>query len=335
MKMISTLARKVCVAPMLGYTDRHFRYLVRMITKTALLYTEMIPTAAIIRNHQTCLLHYHQIEHPIGIQLSGNDPSILAFCARTAADHGYDEVNLNVCCPSKRVTKGGFGACLMETPDLVARCVEAVTKVVNVPVTIKHHIGVGSMQYRDLVRFVSTVAQAGCAAFIVHARKIRLNDFTPKQNRSIPPLEYATIYQLKADFSDLTVVLNGDVTSLAEAVVHLEHVDGVMIGRSSYRRPYFLVDVDQYLGTSEETVLSRCAIVMEMVNYLSREVFDRATRLLILRHMCGLFYGTLVSRSWRRLLYTIASDQQLIHDLKGISRTIQMFLETLDRNVCH
>lgn len=330
---IPAAARKICLAPMMGYTDRHFRYLARMITRTALLYTEMIPTTTFMRSYQTRLLDYHPVEHPIAIQFGGNDPNILATCASIAADRGYDEINFNVCCPSERVTNGGFGACLMYKPDTVARCIEAMAQAVTIPITVKHRIGIGATQdsYADLIRFVTTVAQAGCAAFIVHAppRKTWLGSLSPRQNRSRPFLDYATVYRLKADRTDLTVILNGGITSLSEAVDHLRWVDGVMIGRAAYKVPYLLADVDRQFGGRVNAPLSRCLIATEMTNYLACEISKGTSQSRILRHMHGLFHGQSMARRWRYLLTTVANNPAAANDPTAASLAIQDFIEPL------
>ncbi len=297
---IPPAARLVCVAPMLNRTDRHFRYLMRQITRTALLYTELVSAAAITRGRQTWMLKYHPIEHPVAIQLGGNTPESLAECARIAADYGFDEVNLNVGCPSPRVT---FGARLMAHPDIVARCVEAMTKAVAIPVTVKHRIGIEShCGYRELQHFVTTVAQSGCKIFIVHARKAWLNGLSPRRNRSLPPLDHTMVYRLKDENPHLSIITNGGIMSLSEGRVHMKYVDGVMIGRAAYKAPYILADVDRLFGSETESPPSRHQVVVRMCDYLSREVAAGTPAARILRHMHGLFHGQPGARRWRHNL---------------------------------
>ncbi len=297
---IPLAARRVCVAPMLNRTDRHFRYLMRQITRTALLYTELVSAAAITRGRQTWMLKYHPIEHPVAIQFGGNTPESLAECARIAADYGFDEVNLNVGCPSPRIA---FGARLMAHPDLVARCVEAMTKAVAIPVTVKHRIGIEPhCGYRELHHFVTTVAQSGCKIFIVHARKAWLNGLSPRRNRSLPPLDHTMVHRLKTDKPELTIITNGGITSLAEGSAHMECVDGVMIGRAAYQSPYLLADVDRLFGCETECPPSRHQVVVRMCEYLIRESAAGTPSARILRHMHGIFHGQPGARLWRHHL---------------------------------
>ena len=297
---IPLTARRVCVAPMLNRTDRHFRYLMRQITRTALLYTELVSAAAIIRGRQRCMLKYHPIEHPVAIQFGGNIPENLAECARIAADYGFDEVNLNVGCPSARVA---FGAHLMAHPDLVARCVEAMTKAVAIPVTVKHRIGIDShCGYRELQQFVTTVAQSGCQTFIVHARKALLNGLSPRRNRSLPPLDHTMVHRLKREKPELTIITNGGITSLSEGIAHIKFVDGVMIGRAAYEAPYLLANVDQLISCKKEYDFSRKKIIVRMCEYLSHETAAGTPPAHVLRHMHGLFHGQPGASLWKKNL---------------------------------
>ncbi|KAF0119447.1 MAG: tRNA-dihydrouridine synthase A [Rhodospirillaceae bacterium] len=303
---VSLAARRICLAPMMDRTDRHFRRLMRCITRTALLYTEMIPALALVRGRQTCLLDYHPVERPLAVQFGGSDPDVLAECARMAADRGYDEINLNVGCPSERVADGGFGACLMARPDTVARCVEAMARVVTLPVTVKHRIGIDAMDSdADLTRFVATVAQGGCTVFIVHARKAWLGGVSPKQNRSLPPLDHAMVYRLKADRPDLTVVINGGIASLADAAIHLERVDGVMIGRAAYETPCLFVPVDRMFGGCFTAPPSPRHVAARMIDTLACTAADGTPPVRVLRHMHGLFHGMPGARRWRRCLTSL------------------------------
>ena len=238
--------RRLSVAPMMDCTDRHFRYLIRLVTGHALLYTEMVTSAALVHGRRGRLLDFAEEEHPIALQLGGSEPDELARCARFAVDRGFDEINLNVGCPSDRVRNGRFGACLMAEPDRVARCVEAMIAAGGLPVTIKTRIGIDDRdRYEDLTGFVEAIAAAGCRTVIVHARKAWLSGLSPKENREIPPLRYDVVYRLKADFPALEVIVNGGITSLDEVAAHNARVDGSMMGREAYRNPFALADADR------------------------------------------------------------------------------------------
>mgnify|MGYP006153150113 CR=1 FL=1 len=238
------------VAPMMDWTDRHCRYLHRLLSRHALLYTEMVTTGALIHGDVERHLRFHAEEHPVALQLGGSEPADLAHCARLGEQWGYDEINLNCGCPSERVQRGAFGACLMNEPQLVADCVKAMVDVVQVPVTVKHRIGIDKEESYGFVRdFVGTVADAGCTVFIAHARNAWLKGLSPKENREIPPLRYELVYQLKKDFPHLTIAINGGITKTAEVAGHLEHVDGVMLGRAAYHDPAsVLVGADALWG---------------------------------------------------------------------------------------
>ena len=295
---------RLSVAPMLDWTDRHCRFFHRQLTRRTLLYTEMITTGALLFGDAPGHLRYNEAEHPVALQLGGSDPAALARCARLAQQHGYDEINLNVGCPSDRVQNGAFGACLMATPRLVADCMKAMLDAVPTPVTIKHRIGIDEMDsYDELTRFVGTVAQSGCQTFIIHARKAWLQGLNPKQNREIPPLDYETIYRLKQDFPDLEIIINGGIETLDEAETHLARVDGVMIGRAAYHNPWMLADADRRLFGAENPVKSRAEAVEAMIPYLEaylREDGGKASH--VTRHMLGLFNGRPGARKWRRSL---------------------------------
>ena len=238
--------RRLSVAPMMDCTDRHFRYLIRLVTRHALLYTEMVTSAALVHGRRGRLLDFAEEEHPIALQLGGSEPDELARCARFAVDRGFDETNLNVGCPSDRVRNGRFGACLMAEPDRVARCVEAMIAAGGLPVTVKTRIGIDDRdRYEDLTGFVEAIAAAGCRTVIVHARKAWLSGLSPKENREIPPLRYDVVYRLKADFPALEVIVNGGITSLDEVAAHNARVDGSMMGREAYRNPFALADADR------------------------------------------------------------------------------------------
>lgn len=294
---------------MMGWTDRHARYFLRLITKHALLYTEMVNTGAMLHNRQTVgsqkrFLAYHPSEHPLALQLGGSDPQALAICASMAEDAGFDEVNLNVGCPSDRVKSGHFGACLMAEPQLVADCVSAMKEKVAIPVTVKCRIGIDDMEgYRPLEHFVDIVAEGGCDTFIVHARKAWLKGLSPKQNREIPPLKYDYVHRLKSEKPELTVVINGGIKSIEIARQELDHVDGVMIGREAYNNPYILSHVDQdiYQDTNL-TAKSREEIVEQICEYIDSEREYGVELHSITRHILGLYQGCRGAKAWRRHL---------------------------------
>ncbi|MGB1298470.1 MAG: tRNA dihydrouridine(20/20a) synthase DusA, partial [Psychrobium sp.] len=248
-------------------------------------------------------LSYNDEEHPLALQLGGSNPVDLAICAKRAQEYGYDEVNLNVGCPSDRVQNGRFGACLMAEPKLVAECVDAMRAVVDIPVTVKHRIGIDELDsYQFLTDFVGEVSDAGCETFIVHARKAWLNGLSPKQNREIPPLNYDRVYQLKRDFSDLIISINGGITSLEQANAHLEHVDGVMIGREAYQNPYVLAGVDSEIFGDEREILSRHQVVEQMLPYIEKHLQNGGKLNHISRHMLTLFMGMTGAKQWRRYI---------------------------------
>jgi len=294
---------KFCIAPMMDWTDRHCRYFHRQLSAHARLYTEMVSSAAIAHGDRQRLLAFDQSEHPIALQLGGSDPDELARAAETGFVFGYDEINLNCGCPSDRVQSGRFGACLMAEPALVADCVSAMRNAVGgaVPITVKCRIGIDVQDSEaDLSRFVETVAAAGCGTFIVHARKAWLQGLSPKENREIPPLDYERVYRLKAAFPELTIVLNGGIATLNEALEHLQAVDGVMLGRAAYKSPWLLADVDSLLFGDKR--LPADIVLKRMLTYAAREL-GRGTRLSsITRHMTGLLNGKPGARRFRRFL---------------------------------
>ena len=301
------LDRRLSVAPMMDCTDRHFRYLVRLVTRQALLYTEMVTSAAILHGPRERLLEFNREEHPVALQLGGSEPGALARCARLAAERGFDEINLNVGCPSGRVRDGRFGACLMVEPGRVARCVEAMIAACGLPVTVKTRIGIDHRdRYEDLSGFVSTIAAAGCRTVIVHARKAWLSGLSPKENREIPPLRYDVVYELKADFPALEIIVNGGIVSIGEALAHNARVDGSMMGREAYRNPFILADADRRVFGDAAPAPDRFEVADRMRAYAHREI-GRGTRLgHVTRHMLGLFHGTDGARRWRRHLSTEA-----------------------------
>ncbi|WP_444997872.1 tRNA dihydrouridine(20/20a) synthase DusA [Aliikangiella sp. IMCC44359] len=305
------ISRKLSVAPMMEWTDRHDRYFLRLITKHALLYTEMVTTGAILYGQHDKYLTFNNEEHPVAVQLGGSNPTDLAECAKICETYGYDEINLNVGCPSDRVQSGKIGACLMAEAELVADCVHQMQAAVSIPVTVKHRTGIDNLDsYEFLKGFVKTVKDGGCKTFIVHARKAILSGLSPKQNRDVPPLCYPTVYQLKQDFPELEIILNGGVNSLEDAEKHLSYVDGVMIGREAYQNPFILASVDQRFYGSQNDWLERKTVVEQLIPYIETEL-AKGTRLQhISRHILGLFHSQPRGKLWRRYL----SENAYKHD---------------------
>jgi len=298
------LDRRLSVAPMMDRTDRHCRFFLRLISARALLYTEMIPTGAILRGDRARFLDFDAAEHPLALQLGGADPAALAECAAIAEDWGYDEVNLNVGCPSDRVQSARFGACLMAEPATVAAAVQAMQAATKLPVTVKCRIGIDDRDaYEDLAAFVSTVAEAGCTSFAVHARKAWLSGLSPKENREVPPLRYAEVYRLKEDFPALEVVINGGIESLDEAEAHAAKVDGVMIGRAAYQTPMMLAEADaRIFGGADAPMPERREIAARLLDYVVEQLDDGVYLSRITRHILGLYAGVPGARAWRRHL---------------------------------
>jgi tRNA-dihydrouridine synthase A len=282
-------AHRLCVAPMMDWTDRHCRYFLRQVSSRARLYTEMITTGALIHGDVDRHLAFSEEEHPVALQLGGSDPQELTACAKLGELYGYDEINLNIGCPSERVQKGAFGACLMAEPLLVAECVNTIRESVSVPVTVKHRIGIDNIEEYGFVRdFVATVSKAGCRTFIIHARNAVLKGLSPKENREIPPLKYDYVYRLKAEFPALEIVINGGITSWADITTHLAYVDGAMLGRAAYHNPWLLADPGK----------TRADVVRKMYAYANGVESIRH----VARHMLGLYHGHKKARLWRRLL---------------------------------
>ena len=303
--------RKFSVAPMLEWTDRHERFFLRLISRHALLYTEMITTGALIHGDRSRHLDFNREEHPVAIQLGGSDPDDLAECAKMAEDHGYDEINLNVGCPSNRVQSGMFGACLMAKPDLVAECVAAMQNAVNIPVTVKHRIGIDENEtVEELFEFVEVVAKSGCKTFIVHARKAWLNGLSPKQNRDIPPLRYDVVHLLKQTMPELEIIINGGICDLDTAENQLKYIDGIMMGREAYHNPYILAEVDQRFYQSEAPVLSRQQIMELMFPYVEQELAKGLRLHTMTRHILGLYNGLPGAKKWRRFLSENATNRE-------------------------
>jgi tRNA-dihydrouridine synthase A len=295
------MRHRLCVAPMMDVTDRHCRYFLRQVSSSAFLYTEMITTGALIHGDVERHLAFSMEEHPVALQLGGSEPDDLARCAKLGTQYGYDEINLNIGCPSERVQRGAFGACLMREPELVAECVSAMQG--KVPVTVKHRTGVDSIEdYDFLAKFVETVAKAGCKTFIVHARNAILKGLSPKENREIPPLKYQYVYRLKQDFPDLEIVLNGGITSIKS-----HPVDGIMIGRAAQNDPWVLHDVGK----------TRAQVARTMVDYAKKQESLRH----VTRHMLGLYHGMPRARRWRQML----SDSQALK-----KNNAELILQALD-----
>ncbi len=294
---------RICVAPMMDYTDRHFRYFIRLMSRYTRLYTEMVTTSAILRGEQRRFLDFHQVEHPLALQLGGCEPTALAECARIAADYGYDEINLNAGCPSDRVQSGRFGACLMTEPALVADCVAAMRAASVVPVTVKTRIGVDDNDsYEHLKTFVYTVAQAGCQVFVIHARKALLKGLSPKENREIPPLRYEIAEQLKRDFPHLGIVMNGGIRTLQAMGSHLSAFDGVMIGREACANPYLFATVDRHFFGIEEPVSTRAQVLETFIPYMLVQLQEDVPLQRLIRPLLGLLQGCPGARKWRRHL---------------------------------
>ncbi len=295
---------RLSVAPMLDWTDKHCRFFHRLLTRQTLLYTEMVTTGGLLHGAERRHLRMDECEHPVALQLGGSEAAELAECAKIGARWGYDEINLNCGCPSERVQRGAFGACLMAEPQLVADGVKAMVDAVDVPVTVKHRIGIDREESYDFVRdFVGTVGMAGCRVFIVHARNAWLKGLSPKENREIPPLRYELVYRLKRDFPDFTIVLNGGVTTNEQIAEHLRHVDGVMLGREAYHHPWIMSDWDtRFLGRNDTPGLSPDEVEAEMVAYMEREAVEDGTPWsAIARHMLGLHHGRRGARLWRQV----------------------------------
>lgn len=309
--MVPIPTHAFCVAPMVDLTDRHCRFFHRLLGQHARLYTEMLSTKAVLLGDQARVLGFDAAEHPVALQLGGSDPDELAAAARLAAGVGYDEINLNCGCPSERVQQGSFGACLMAEPTQVAQCVGAMRDAVNVPVTVKHRIGIGRVESYGFVRdFVGTVADAGCDVFIVHARNAWLEGLSPKDNRSIPPLRHDVVHRLKADFPALRFILNGGLRDCESARIAGHGLDGVMLGRAVYENPWLLAEFDASCRGSIEPTPARAEVAMAMRDYARERRREGVALRAITRHMLGLFNGLPGARRWRRLL----SDAALLRD---------------------
>lgn len=307
--------RLIATAPMLALTNRHYRYLMRLITRYTWLYTEMITTQALLKGDRRRLLAYHPLEHPLAIQLGGADPKAMAQCAKMAEDAGYDEINLNIGCPSHKVQAGEFGACLMKKPTLVAQMVEAIAKQVRLPISIKTRIGLDDeISCERLIALIETASQAGCKIFIIHARNAWLTGLSPKKNRTVPPLRYEIVYQLKQKYPELTFVLNGGVDNLTQVQQHIERVDGVMLGREAYDNPYLFAHVDALFFNALKSIPSRRAVLEQYLPYVFSQLSQGESLNRLGKPLFGLYHATPGAKHWRRdLLNNLISSQGKFH----------------------
>ncbi len=297
------LDRRFSIAPMMDHTDRHFRYLMRLLTKHSVLYTEMITTGALIHGNNKKFLDYNHNEHPLAIQLGGNDPNALSSCARMAENEGYDEINLNIGCPSDRVQSGKFGASLMLNKELVAECVNNILDNVRIPVTIKTRIGIDDNDSYDfLMSFIEVVSNGGCDTFIIHARKAILKGLSPKENRNIPPLNYERVHEIKRNFPKLNIVINGGFSEIKQIIKQLEHVDGVMIGRAAYQNPFLLKEIDSLIFNDPKPQLTRLSVLREYKTYAEEQIKNGVSLRNLIRHIVGLYKGEPGARKYRQML---------------------------------
>lgn len=321
---------RLSIAPMMAYTDRHYRWMMRLFTKKTLLYTEMVVGTTITHNLNNSflkkVLSFDPVEHPIAVQLGGDDAEILKTSAKVCEDYGYDEINLNIGCPSDRVQKGRFGVCLMQEPEKVADIVAAIQSVVKIPVTVKHRIGVDhDDNYEFMHRFVETVAAAGCSLFIVHARKAWLQGLSPAQNRSVPPLLYDRVYQLKKDFPHLDIIINGGIMDLEETKTHLEKVDGVMIGRAAYQHPEMFTAADHLIfGDPPGIPLSHREILAKLDAYIGDRVAEGDKFSLVAKHLVGMFKNQRGSRRWRQRISQLVQSKPSTFSLEQVYRETMM-----------
>ncbi|WP_337078224.1 tRNA dihydrouridine(20/20a) synthase DusA [Acinetobacter pittii] len=320
MQSLQSLQPRISVAPMMDWTTKDYRFFARLFNPNVVLYTEMVTTGAILFGDAKRHLDYNPQEHPIVLQLGGSNPQELATCTKMAEDWGYDEVNLNVGCPSDRVQNNKIGACLMAEPDLVAECIHTMQKAVNIPVTVKHRIGIDDMQsYEEMLHFVDTVAATGCTYFVVHARIAILKGLSPKENREVPPLRYEDVYRLKQERPHLTIEINGGIKTFAETQAHLQHVDGVMIGREAYHNPYLLAELGQLWNLEAP---DRFDIMEQMLPYIEQRMAEGAPLSIITRHILGLFQNLPGARKWRQALSggnakTLADVENAIQNMRA------------------
>ena len=305
----------ISIAPMMDWTDKHCRYFYRLISNNVVLYTEMITSKAILYGDKNRLLDFNDHENPLVLQLGGSDPKEMAECALIAQKWGYDEVNINVGCPSDRVLSGSFGACLMKVPDLVAQCVESMAEKCDIPVTVKHRIGIDDMEsYEQLSDFVERISDKGCEHFIVHARKAWLTGLSPKENRTIPPLNYPWVYRLKEDFSNLKFTINGGIENCEEIANHLDKVDGVMLGRAIYHNPFLLKQIEEEVFNSNENSIDREFILKKYMSYIAEQLLKDVPIRSMTRHILGLYHGESNAKLFRRLLSGKTVEMEHLND---------------------
>jgi tRNA-dihydrouridine synthase A len=316
--------RRLSIAPMMDHTDKHFRYFMRLLSKHAVLYTEMITTGALIHGDRKRFLDFNEIEHPLAIQLGGNNPNDLAECAHIAESEGYDEVNLNIGCPSDRVQNGQFGACLMSNSKLVADCVNKIQATVKIPATVKTRIGIDDLDSYDFLKaFVTTVSEAGCNTFIIHARKAILAGLSPKENRKIPPLHYDRVHKIKQEFPKLNITINGGFTKLDHIKSQLHHVDGVMVGRAAYQNPFMLVEADNTLFEDSSPISTREEILNKFKHYIEEQMSLGVGIKSLTRHIIGLYQGQPGARKYRRMLSdAIPEDKNNIQFLDDVIQSL-------------
>jgi tRNA-dihydrouridine synthase A len=327
----------VSIAPMMKWTDRYYRYFMRQITKCTLLYTEMIGSGAVLHGSREKLLGFAMEEKPLALQIGGDDPKELSECARIVEDYGYNEINLNVGCPSERVQKGNFGACLMAEPELVRDCLKAMKDVVSIPVTVKQRIGIdGQESYDSLAKFVEIVAESGCDRFIVHSRIAVLKGLSPKDNRTIPPLRYEDVYQLKKDYPDLIIEINGGIKSIEDITPHLQFIDGVMVGRAAYENPYMFAEVDSRFYNENPTPKTRRQIVEAMIPYIDDWANKNVNPQQIIHHMLNLFAHQPGTKRWKGYLSENAHKPEvdgniLVEAMKAVSSIVLDEVPTLSQ----
>ncbi|MCG9513570.1 tRNA dihydrouridine(20/20a) synthase DusA [Acinetobacter pittii] len=330
MQSLQSLQPRISVAPMMDWTTKDYRFFARLFNPNVVLYTEMVTTGAILFGDAKRHLDYNVQEHPIVLQLGGSNPQELATCTKMAEDWGYDEVNLNVGCPSDRVQNNKIGACLMAEPDLVAECIHTMQKAVKIPVTVKHRIGIDDMQsYEEMLHFVDTVAATGCTYFVVHARIAILKGLSPKENREVPPLRYEDVYRLKQERPHLTIEINGGIKTFAETQTHLQHVDGVMIGREAYHNPYLLAELGQLWNLEAP---DRFDIMEQMLPYIEQRMAEGAPLSIITRHILGLFQNLPGARKWRQALSggnakTLADVENAIQNMQAAMIRTEEYLK--------
>ena len=316
--------RRLSIAPMMNHTDKHFRYFMRLLTKHSVLYTEMITTGALIHGNRNEFLNFNSNENPIAIQLGGNHPKELAECAYMAENEGYDEINLNIGCPSDRVQNGKFGASLMSNKDLVAECVNNISANITIPVTIKTRIGIDNHDsYEFLKEFVGTVSQAGCKTFIIHARKAILKGLSPKENRNIPPLDYKRVYKIKETFPKIDIIINGGFTRIEQIKPQFEYVDGVMIGRAAYKNPFLIATIDNLIFNNSQALVTRKNILEKYQSYAEKQFQKGVSLSNLTRHIIGLYQGQPGARKFRQMLSSeISKNKNNINFFEEIIKSI-------------